>query len=72
MIDQNQNHELSALACRTIILVAQKHLKEFFIGQLPTLFSDKMRFIQMMNDHIGMYVHAMKESKDEIKQTDLL
>ena len=26
----------------------------------------------MMNDHIGMYVFAMKESKDEIKQTDLL
>ena len=52
LIDQNENQELSTLACRTLVQIAQKTLFELFLSQLPSLFTDRVHYLKMINEHL--------------------
>ena len=61
--------ELNMLACRSLIQIAQKSLFELFLSQLPTLFTDRVSYLSLINDHFHLYTQAMKEQVDEIERT---
>jgi hypothetical protein len=55
------NSELNMLACRTLIGIGQKSLFELFLSQLPSLFTNRVYYLRMINEHLQMYVKAMCE-----------
>ena len=59
------NQELNTLACRTLVQIAQKSLFELFLSQLPSLFSDRVYYLKMINEHFQMYMEAMTEQVDD-------
>ena len=44
------NADLSNLACQTVVQIAQKSLQELFLGQLPSLFDDRVSYLSMVNE----------------------
>lgn len=59
------------LACRTLVGISQNSLFELFLSQLPSLFSDRVQYLAMFNEHYQMYQKAMTEQVDEIERTSL-
>ena len=43
--------ELNMLACRSLVQIAQKSLFELFLSQLPTLFTDRVSYLSLINQH---------------------
>ena len=44
---------------------------ELFLSQLPSLFTDRISYLTMINEHFQLYIQAMKEQVDEIERTQL-
>lgn len=60
------------LACRTLIQIAQSNLSELFLGQLPTLCTNRVGYLRMVNENFVRYSQALLEHTDEVNRTNLL
>ena len=61
LMSERGNSELNMLACRILVGIAQKSYFELFLSQLPSIFTDRVYYLRMINEHIQMYVRAMSE-----------
>ena len=51
MSKNESSTEVKMLACRILLIIAQKSLASLFYEQLPNLSMDRLVFLKMINEH---------------------
>ena len=63
--------KLNSIACQALLEISKKNLLELFLNQLPSLFNKRIDYIQMISEHLELYLNEFKSIEDEDNEQPL-